>query len=290
MWLIVWLVPQLIVECCGVYTGSLAGLAKVTNAFRNSGVKVAPYEIKSDPVGMDILGDMGFCNAILLALQSAPGSFCMLAPVCSTWVFLNRGTSRRCRARPLGDTRVVSVRQANIMVSRVCLLLYIFISKGVWWLLEQPVSSLLEYHPRMQEMATLHPMFRAFTWLGAYGPGSPKGSILYSCHEFIGELYRPITRDTQFKDTNNLARKYVDSSGKARVHGLAGLKGSQTYPAGFGSALVAMYSTHSDAINAGARALHAEVPALFQVAVAGSDCWLDADLAGVFRFLQGSGV
>ena len=50
------------------------------------------------------MGDKGFLHAMVLGLSCRTGACGWLAPVCSSWVFMNRGTSRRNRARPLGPS------------------------------------------------------------------------------------------------------------------------------------------------------------------------------------------
>eukprot|EP00969_Alexandrium_andersonii_P025110 1097310-Alexandrium_andersonii.AAC.1 len=74
----------------------------------------------------------------------------MEAPVCSTWINLNMGTSGRSDALPLGRIYHKSVAAANMMVSRIVLLLVILTAKDVWWITEQPRGSRLEKHPRWQ--------------------------------------------------------------------------------------------------------------------------------------------
>ena len=64
----------------------------------------------------------------------------------------------------------------NIMVARTVLLLAIS-ALGVVWFLEQPLSSLLEFHPRFQWLMTKFRVFKCFVWIGSYpGSGSPKPS------------------------------------------------------------------------------------------------------------------
>ena len=67
---------------------------------------------------------------------------CLLAPVYSSWVFMNRATSMRTFASPLGDPQSVGVQDANRMVSRVVLLLAVAWAKGMFVIWEQPKGSL----------------------------------------------------------------------------------------------------------------------------------------------------
>eukprot|EP00975_Prorocentrum_lima_P029844 6261970-Prorocentrum_lima.AAC.1 len=49
---------------------------------------------------MGILSDRGFINALALALSIQPRGGSPLAIVCSTWVWVNQGTSGRSQTRP----------------------------------------------------------------------------------------------------------------------------------------------------------------------------------------------
>lgn len=55
---------------------------------------------------------------MILNASEGLGFPCLFATVCSTWVSINVGTSRRSRVLPEGDWRKPSVRWSNCMVSR----------------------------------------------------------------------------------------------------------------------------------------------------------------------------
>ena len=55
----------------------------------------------------------GFCRLVLLVLRLVPQGLLMGGPPCGSYVFINRSTSRRSRARPFGDCRKQYVRDAN---------------------------------------------------------------------------------------------------------------------------------------------------------------------------------
>lgn len=74
---------------------------------------------------------------------------------CSSWVFLNRHTSKRSREAPLGDEGQPSVRRANLLVTRWTLLVLLAVSRGCLWLAEQPMSSLMPEHPRLKQVCEL---------------------------------------------------------------------------------------------------------------------------------------
>ena len=55
---------------------------------------------------------------MILNASEGLGFLCLFATVCSTWVSINVGTSRRSRVLPEGDWRKPSVWWSNCMVSR----------------------------------------------------------------------------------------------------------------------------------------------------------------------------
>jgi hypothetical protein len=161
----------------------------------------------------------------------------MLAPVCSSWIWLCRSYSKRSRDFPMGDTSREWVRAANCMVTRVCLILYILSARRVWWILEQPVSSVLQYHDRFQEFLKTHRVYRTYMCMGPYGAATLKPSYLYSQHELTEQLKQDragFTPQTQL----------VTRSVAGHVTGNANLKGSQAYPSRFGSAIEKLYTKH----------------------------------------------
>ncbi|CAE7830133.1 unnamed protein product, partial [Symbiodinium necroappetens] len=68
---------------------------------------------------MDLNSNAGMVMAISLILRSKLDNVvAALGVVCSTWVPVNRGTSKRCYLCPHGDESVVSVRKANKLMAR----------------------------------------------------------------------------------------------------------------------------------------------------------------------------
>ena len=69
---------------------------------------------------------------------------------CSTWVSISRPTTKRSFFCPLGNEALECVAQANIMASRLALVCCLVCALSATWVVEQPSSSLLFRHPRMQ--------------------------------------------------------------------------------------------------------------------------------------------
>ena len=133
-----------------------AGCGAVTSAFVGAGFKVLGYELLKDPSSMDLLSPEGLGLALGVALRIRRGGYCHFAPVCSTWVWMSRWSTGRTEIAPLGEA--ATCHDANVMTSRVILLVYILIARGVWVTLEQPTSSLMRYRqPEIPNQSQIDP-------------------------------------------------------------------------------------------------------------------------------------
>ena len=59
--------------------------------FLQAGRISEPFELTLDPFSQDILTSEGFANAVFQTLRLKPGSGCLHAPVCGTWVWMPVG-------------------------------------------------------------------------------------------------------------------------------------------------------------------------------------------------------
>ena len=170
-----------------------SGMQAVTNAYLEQGVVAVPFEKLHDSQLYDLTGAQGFANAICLSLKLFLGGSCNTAPVCSSWTFMNSGTSRRSRSLPLGDVRIPSIRNANQMVSRMVLLMYLLVARTIFVLWEQPKGSVMEAHPRFQEFLHFRKLHRAFARLWDFGGESEKGLWLYSPYNWVSDIEKYTT-------------------------------------------------------------------------------------------------
>ena len=89
----------------------------VTNAFLQDGQVAIPFELKNDPLFQSMNTDYGFIAACLYNLKIVDGGGFLAAPVCSSWVWVNRATSGRSVSDPLGRwRRHAYVHEANVQV------------------------------------------------------------------------------------------------------------------------------------------------------------------------------
>lgn len=112
----------------------------------------------------------------------------MCMQVCSSWTAVNRGTSRRSAATPLGDAAVPSVALGNLLAVRSAILIWVLEAAGAVWLVEQPLSSLLWHHPRMVGVLRGLRCFRLTICMCDYGAATLKPTLLVGNVSSLGEL------------------------------------------------------------------------------------------------------
>ena len=112
-----------------------AGERAVTQAWLADNCVAPAFDIKISPLH-DINSDIGFLLTLKECLRlKTELAGTLMAPVCSTFVNLNMGFSKRSLHRPLGDTSKVAIRNANLMVTRDMLLSWLLASLGVCFFL-----------------------------------------------------------------------------------------------------------------------------------------------------------
>ena len=262
-----------------------AGKQEFTRKANQVGLKAAGFDILYDKKYGDFMGPLGYALSVLLASTLKPGGICVAAPVCSSWVWISRGTTGRTFKLPLGDTTCEFVRAGNSMVSRLVLIMYILMAKGIFFVIEQPRGSLMERHPRFKRMMSTYGIHRVYISMGDYGASSQKPTWLYSAHECI-ENIKMFTLPGARRRKRRLATEYIDKRGEMKIMGNARVKRSQAYTTAFAAALVKVYQ-HSEAsiLEASDRLMKKtkdlDMPDIYQTAK-GSDRWLDARLDAVF--------
>lgn len=74
---------------------------------------------------------------------------------CSTWVSISRPTTLRSFFDPLGRQDLPSVAEGNTMVSRSALVICLVLALYGTFVVEQPATSILWRHPRMQWICSI---------------------------------------------------------------------------------------------------------------------------------------
>ena len=72
----------------------------------------------------DILTACGFLASLQACRRLVRGALCWIGVPCSSWIWLSRGSTKRCRLRPQGNRRYKKVKESNRLVRRI---LYLFL-------------------------------------------------------------------------------------------------------------------------------------------------------------------
>ncbi|CAK9078191.1 unnamed protein product [Durusdinium trenchii] len=139
------------------------------------------------------------------------------------------------------------------MTARVCILLLLAATRGVWSILEQPSTSLMHLHPTFQRVMAMMNIRRLGIRMSDFGGASRKSTLLYSKIDQMLAERRPATGPTDQQPQMTI--RYIDGSGKNRCKGGADLKASQHYPKGFGKALSRVRSRNQQALRRQAKRL-----------------------------------
>ena len=169
-----------------------AGVANIHKAMQKLGLHSVAVDITYDSVHHDYIHKKGMLHSVQLMRRLKRRGGQHLATVCSSWTFVNRSTSKRYDTVPLGvPPRSASVTSANQMVS-MCALLWIWAwCSGCYTILEQPLGSLMGYHPRILQIKRMLPSFKHLTThMGAFGGPTPKPIHLYADVPYANRLVR----------------------------------------------------------------------------------------------------
>ncbi len=221
-----------------------AGQRRITKAMMQLyGLHVVPFDKYTVDECMDIESEQGFVLAVAFLLACKPGSLIWLAPVCSSWVFINRATSLRNPLLPAGNTHLPHVKSGNLQAARVAVLIYLAHFLGLTWIVEQPRSSILHCSARFVEILARLPCHRAVAALGAFKAETLKPLWLLSNASWPQELENHrVPWHHKFLVRASVVKV---KSGRKTVTGVAkNLKNSQTYTRRFGRAVAALHWKH----------------------------------------------
>jgi len=263
------------------------GELALTKACVRKGLAWAWFDKVWDPL-QDFLTDVGFVMVFRIIGNTKRNGMVHWGTCCSSWVFLNRSTSGRSATNALGsDTGYV--RDANVMVARMVWLVLWGIIRGVHWILEQPISSLMGCHPKMvllRTLADLHviEMDHVTGWMGKHGAMTPKATKWWGSRDLcpLGGTLTKEDRDI-LPGASTVVKGY-NADGSVKVSGGPQLKETQTYTHGYGEVVASLHllarETHGPpAFNAARLAKH-----VFE-----SVSWEDCEFAGLDAFLAREG-
>lgn len=234
-------------ECPLLDFGELfAGHGAVHRALGEMGYRIRAMDLEYHEAH-DLMQPMGMLLAVRMACSIRPGGVLWLAPPCSSWVWLTRGSTGRDWA-PEGDTTQAKVVVQNALVERMVLLLEVLHLRGCHYIIEQPASSVLWQYPAVAACLERHGLQGpCILDMGAFGGTSLKPTHLWGTAPYLHSLARRCTaldRERLSQEGVQTTRRWVNSEGRPRCQGTTDLKGTQAYPEGRGAAHAEAFAAH----------------------------------------------
>ena len=206
-------------------------------------------EFTEKTVNCDFLTPMGFLQVIASIMRMHVGSIFLAGIPCASWVFMTRWSTGR-DVHILGHKHMAWVRAQNALVARVVYVLILCIKRGVFFIVEQPWSSIVWQHPRWQylEKKYGHLLHYVETDMGIYTLELMKKTVLVGTAPYLPELGKVLTpagRQAVLDNPNKkaTAKLYVDSEGNTRTQGGPDLKGTEEYSIMFGARHALLYKS-----------------------------------------------
>jgi hypothetical protein len=230
-----------------------AGDQSVTRSMQFLGYHGRPFDLRIDP-GHNLLTPKGFCTVLVAILRIRVGGVCWAAPPCSTWVWMSRSSTGRDRD-VRGTVGNAYIRGQNALVERLVLLCHICVARCVYFIIEQPLSSIMFQYPAWQRFLDRHrSVLQVNLEKGAFGAGSKKPTMLVGTAPYLPALGRRMSALQRHElDARGAVLTTIvteDEAGNRRAHGSQHLKATQSYPLAFGAAHANAFRAHERSLAA----------------------------------------
>ena len=215
-----------------------SGVGQIAKAFREAGHNSRTFDIIDCGDLQNLNTPAGLATALAYALSLAERGLAHWATVCSTWIFLSRGSTGRRSGRVWGlpGRAYISenVAVANAAATRMIMICLLLTFRKVCFILEQPLSSIMHELPLWSCIP--RQLSKKHTHMGSFGAFTPKPTWLLSGHTWHRGLCRPLPAD--FVNLNSgTVTKCTSASGETKVAGGPRLKETQAYPPAYGVAV-----------------------------------------------------
>lgn len=233
-----------------------SGVGSIVRAADRRGLRTAAFDINrvpgrtdaDDPAHTeDMCTEAGFLRAVSLVQRLVPSGLLWMAPVCSSFTFVNSANCQRCEGnRFRGNTLYEPVRKGNLMADACAFLFALSWCRGVEVCVENPSQSAIFKYPTLQRVTDAinrtSPVFIGLAARCAFDC-KPVGERYLKKYKLLctgtwveatclpcrceGRLHKP------------LVSVRASASGRTQVNGRAAeLKESAAYPATFGESIV----------------------------------------------------
>ncbi|CAK9025813.1 Putative rhamnose biosynthetic enzyme 1 [Durusdinium trenchii] len=221
-----------------------AGEGHLSRALWSCGYHGKAFDVRFSK-NHNLLRTVGFLTVLAAVRNIRPGGCIVAAPPCGTWVFLSSPSTGRTWMDPEGFKTKTCVLN-NILVMRVLYILWYAWQRGVFFIWEQPLSSVMfAWKPVQMFLASCNARRVSFP-MGSFGAKTMKFTTIWGTLPSLHSLKRPINikqlREALARTSVSLVKKSIDKSGKRRIAGdKKKLADSAVYPRDFGMAVAALF-------------------------------------------------
>ena len=178
----------------------------------------------------NIMTKAGFMKALGAVLQLKKGGLLWMAPVCSSFVFMNSSNCKRSILRPQGNTAYAPVREGNFMASIAAFLYAVAMLRGVHPVIEQPAGSIMFRYKPLANVLNIFQHWVATCARCHFQVDTALGQRFLKRYKFVGEEWvKSLQQNCTCPGAIHKALVRYDNSG-----GVSGdtkfLKESQSYP------------------------------------------------------------
>ena len=241
-------IPQSAVGLAGAEI--FAGEAKLSAGLSKFNGLVATFDLKDGPE-QDILTLDGVVLILQYILCTVVEGLLWLGTPCCSWVILSRSSTRRSALLPGGPADCTDFVATHNCIAELCsLLARTAYACRVYFIFEQPQSSLLYKYRPVQETLSHCGAVTCHVWMGAFDGETPKPLVLKSTAPWLGsvfqivcsELHKAMPRKAR---TVHLCKSQLTANGTKRFTGVKNaLRSSAAYTAAFGEAIGLAHRGH----------------------------------------------
>jgi hypothetical protein len=231
-----------------------SGVGSVTSAALALGFAASSYDKNrvpgttdspQSPHSEDITTDVGFKNAVRLVMRLRVGGLLWLAPVCSSWGFMNSSHCKRhASSGYIGDLSCAPVRMGNLIANASAFLILLAKGRAAEAAMENPAqSTIFKFAPVAGVIRSLS-MVRSVTHRCAFC-AMPDGDRLLKAFAFVATGTWITQTAEPCKCTKGHQQLVVRRriAGKEKVTGISSaLTLSGAYPAALGQRIVESWS------------------------------------------------
>ena len=258
-----------------------SGKALITQQGLMQGYAVNSYEYLNEPQLENAIGAEGLLTMLAYVLRCRQGSLNHWGTVCSSWLWVSRGTTGRSSWNPEGSRRSSSTKIGNTKVSIMTLMLYVLVAKRCIWILEQPASSIMSYFPTMVRLRNQAGCgwSEVQTWMAEYGGDCCKPTTLIGNAKWLHCLARTLSKESRKRiGVSDMVIRYEGLDGSQKVTGNKEvMKQSQEYPLGYAQEVIKNFA-QNDVHETASESSESDVDGGYNYGFDDDNLWKDAHL------------